>query len=207
MTKRSLNAILAILVFVPLVRAQSDPSRVEVFGGYSLLNPDIPGSAFSSGAEGQSIESVGEFVLGNVLGWTGEVAVNLNDWLGITANVAGYYKGIDVTFEGERVDGSASLHTFLFGPRATLSRGRVEPFVHAMFGFGRVEASGGLNGSTNRFDETGFAGAIGGGVDVTVNPNVSVRAIEIDYFPYRNATGEVFTFNNVRWGSGVVFRF
>jgi hypothetical protein len=57
------------------------------------------------------------------------------------------------------------------------------------------------------FDETGFAASAGGGVDVVAHRNVAVRAIEFDYFPYRNSTGDTFTFNNFRWRSGVVFQF
>ena len=45
-------------------------------------------------------------------------------------------------------------------------------------------------------------------MEISVHRNVVVRAIEVDYFPYVvNEDGDTFTLNNIRWGSGVSFRF
>jgi hypothetical protein len=200
-----LLSMLACLV-LPAV-AQDELPRVEVFGGYSLLRPNIPADIQGGGAGGEAAAEIGEFALGNVLGWGAGVTVNLNRMFGITADFSGHYKGLDVSFEGDRIDASADLHTFLFGPKFTLRNGRVSPFLHALFGVGKAGASARVNGDLAEFDETGFAAAAGGGVDVVAHPNVAVRAIEFDYFPFRNGNGETFTFNNVRWRSGVVFRF
>jgi hypothetical protein len=51
------------------------------------------------------------------------------------------------------------------------------------------------------FSETGFAAAIGGGIDFRVNNRFQVRAIQIDWNPVRIA-GE--TQNNLRLGAGIV---
>ena len=187
--------------------AQDEAPRVEVFGGYSILRPNIPADIGGSGADGEAAAEIGEFALGNVLGWGADVTVNINQTFGITADFSGHYKSLDVSFEGDRVDASADLHTFLFGPKFTMRNERVSPFVHALFGVGRVGASGRVNGDSSEFDKTGFAASVGGGVDVLAHPNVAVRAIVFDYFPFRNRNGDTFTFNNVRWRSGVVFLF
>ncbi|MBI3933840.1 MAG: outer membrane beta-barrel protein [Acidobacteria bacterium] len=186
---------------------QDEVPRVEVFGGYSILHPNIPADIGGGGAEGEAAAEIGEFALGNLLGWGASVTVNVNRVLGITADFSGHYKDLDVSFEGDRVDANADLHTFLFGPKITIRNERVSPFVHALFGFGRVGASGSVNGDSSEFEETGFAASVGGGVDVLAHSNVAVRAIEFDYFPYRTGNGDTFTFNNVRLCSGVVFRF
>ena len=198
--------VVALLVGLPAY-AQDEVPRVEVFGGYSLLSPNIPADLGGGGADGEAAAEIAEFALGNVLGWHAGVTVNLNKTFGITADFSGFYKSLDVAFEGDRVDASADLHTFLFGPKITMRNERVSPFVHTLFGFGKVGASAQVNGDSAEFDETGFAASIGGGVDVLAHPNFAVRAIEFHYFPFRNVNGEVFTFHNVRWSSGVVFRF
>lgn len=198
--------LVALLVGLP-VQAQNKVPRIEVFGGYSILSPNIPVDLGGGGADGEAVAEITEFALGNVLGWHTGVTVNLNKTFGITADFSGFYKSLDVTFEGDRVDASVNLHTFLFGPKITMRNERVSPFFHTLFGFGRVGASAQVNGNFEEFDETGFVASIGGGVDVLAHPNFAIRAIEFDYFPYRNANGEVFTFHNVRWSSGVVFLF
>jgi hypothetical protein len=142
-----------------------------------------------------------------VLGWGAGLTVNVIETFGITADFSGHYKSLDVSFEGDRVDASADLHTFLFGPKITMRNERVSPFGHGLFGFGRVGASAQVNGKSSEFDDTGFAASVGGGVDVVAHSNVAVRAIGFDYFPFRNGNGDAFTFNNFRWRSGGVFSF
>ena len=51
--------------------------------------------------------------------------------------------------------------------------------------------------------ETGFAGVIGGGVDIRVTPRIDFRAIQLDYNPTRLG-GQ--TLHNFRVGIGLVFR-
>jgi hypothetical protein len=184
--------------------------RIETFGGYSIIRPDLPGDIVS-GETGEAIEAAGQFILGNVLGWGGSVTVNINRFVGITGDFSGHYKNLSGSFEGARGKANLSLHTFLFGPTFKARQGKLEPFVHGLFGFGRPSAS--ISASDRNtdisidFHETGFAVAAGGGLDVIINDQVALRPIEVDYFPYRTSNGDVFTFNNVRWRSGVVIRF
>lgn len=181
--------------------AQDSLARVEVYGGYSLLRPNLPAKL---GGGDASTEKLAEFVLGNVLGWNGGATVNLGRSIGITADLSGYYKSIDARVEGSDLQANARLHTFLFGPRFTRRGERVRPFAHALFGFGRVSGSARKDRESESISKTGFAAAAGGGVDFVVHKNVSIRAIQFDYFPVRNSNGETLTFNNVRWGTGVV---
>ncbi|MBI3896184.1 MAG: hypothetical protein HY313_09660, partial [Acidobacteria bacterium] len=79
---------------LPLIqRAQAqDVPRVQVFGGYSILRPNLPADIFDLGADAEAGEKIGEFVLGNVLGWGSSVTVNINANFGITADFSGHYK-------------------------------------------------------------------------------------------------------------------
>lgn len=56
--------------------------------------------------------------------------------------------------------------------------------------------------SSYNFSKTGFAAAIGGGLDVNVAKRLSIRAIQVDYDPVRL---DQFTSNNVGIGSGIIF--
>src|SRR3954470_7119643 len=129
----------------------------------------------------------------NFNGWTGAFTGNVNNWLGITGDISGAYNS----------NLGASLHTynFLFGPTVSFSRTeKVKPFVHALFGVSHAGAGFfGLSATGNS-----FATALGGGADVRVNKNVSIRMIQADYFLTRFG-GE--SQNNARISTGLVLRF
>jgi hypothetical protein len=186
-------------------------SRMEAFGRYSILRPFLPGNLFTNSADNEIAKQTGEFMLGNIIGWGAGFTANLNEHVGITADFSGYYKNLEISYEDTHFDAGGSLHTFLFGPTLNTSIGKTKPFVRALFGVGKISAS--ANGSVedmsahSEYNKTGFAAAIGGGVDIPIGDRISLRAIEFDYFPYRHSDGRVFTFNNIRWGSGLVFGF
>ncbi len=51
--------------------------------------------------------------------------------------------------------------------------------------------------------ETGFAAAVGGGIDFRVNDRVDIRAVQFDWNPVRD-NGQVS--HNFRVGIGIIFR-
>jgi opacity protein-like surface antigen len=81
---------------------------------------------------------------------------------------------------------------------------RVRPFVQALVGVGHVNVES--DSIIGNFDqsETGFAAAVGGGLDIRIHRNVDFRAIKVEYNPVR-IEGE--TGNNIRLGVGLNFRF
>jgi len=195
-----LVALVLLVLLSSAAQAQELP-RIEAYGSYSLLRPNLP-----SVGDDPAIEAVGEFVLSNVLGWNAGATVNITNSFGITADFAGYYKSIDTRIEGADAEAHLKLHTFLFGPRFVRPGERLRPFAQALFGVGRARAE--LELDAEFFDESvsTFAASIGGGLDILVHRNVAVRAIQFDYFPVRHSNGDTLTFNNFRWGSGVVFQ-
>jgi len=102
-------------------------------------------------------------------------------------------------------DADADLHQFLGGAefKDNAVETKVKPFAHVLAGVAhaRVEASN----SITSFDEsdTGFAAAVGGGVDFKLSDRVDLRAVQFDYNPIR-ANGE--TSHNFRVGIGLIFR-
>jgi opacity protein-like surface antigen len=155
----------------------------NVFVGYSYYNAD-----FSS--LGRS----------NLNGWNGSVEGKVLPWVGIVADISGHYGSERVAVLCPEICPIASFsvheYDFLFGPRLSVSVGKIRPFAEAMFGGGHINAGGG--GS-----DTSFATALGGGVDYHLVPLVSLR-LEGDYVQTRffNATQ-----SNVRLSTGIVLRF
>jgi hypothetical protein len=178
---------------------------VEAYGGYSILRPNLPSDIGGSDA---SVERFGQFILNNVLGWNAGATVNITNVFGVTADLSGYYRSLGtIDIDGSDVSADLSVHSFLFGPQFSWSGERVRPFARALFGFGMLDASAEVDGEASDFDESTFAAAVGGGLDVVVHPRVFIRPIQFDYFPVRHSNGESLTFNNFRWGTGVVIRF
>ena len=197
--------IVALTVFGTFVtisaKAQSDYPRFELFGGFSLIRPSVPDNLGKNPSNSAFLQSAGESVLGNVPGWGASATLNLGRVFGITADFGGQYKHTD-TIQGFKVNANGDLHTFLFGPTVTMRKKLLSPFVHALFGVGRVGASN--IGSKFTWDETGFAASVGGGMDVAVHKHVAIRAIEVDYFPYRHSGATSSVFNDIRWRAGIV---
>jgi outer membrane immunogenic protein len=98
---------------------------------------------------------------------------------------------------------SAHQLNYLFGPRMYFptTRGRVFPFVQALFGGAQLSTSITGLGSDSA---SAFAMAFGGGADITLSKHVSLRAAQFDYlYTHFGGQGQ----NNFRIQSGIVYRF
>jgi len=117
-------------------------------------------------------------------GWNAGLTGNFSDWLGLRADFSGAYKS------------GFHFYTYTFGPEISVHLPVVKPFVHALFG--AATASGG--GSST----TGFDMMFGGGVDAG-HGRLAWRVVQADWMVTRFSG---FTDkNNVRVGTGLVFRF
>lgn len=122
----------------------------------------------------------------NANGWNAELTANANKHLGLVADFGGAY------CRGEHA------HSFMFGPQVSASlkeAKQVKPFVHALFG---AERSTYADQS-----DTGFAMAIGGGVDVNVHKHLSLRLAQFDWQRAYHGEGH----NRFAYTTGVVFHF
>jgi outer membrane immunogenic protein len=166
----------AMLLFAGIASAQ-DSSRVEVFGGYSLLHVSDQGAT------------------ADFNGGSGSLSYNLTPWLGVVGDFGGYHW----TNSG----GNANVVTYLFGPKLSYHRGPVTPFVQALFG-GAHESGNSFNASVS---EDAFATAVGGGVDWNATPRIGIRVIQVEYLLTKFNDGFNNRQNNARVSAGVVFRF
>lgn len=182
---RKLSAIFA-LVFIFCVGAfAQDHSKAEVFGGYQLTSID------------DSIDGNGRVALN---GWDAALTGYIKPHLGITADISGAYGNPNFNSTGG-LDVSFKNHYFLFGPTyRTSATDRASVFAHALFG--AAHSNGNFAGFTST--DNSFAMALGGGLDLKANRNVSFRVGQLDYL-YTRFTGV--KQNNFRYSAGLVFHF
>lgn len=125
----------------------------------------------------------------NFNGGSLSLAVNPNNWLGLVADFGGYHEAVKSGFE------SSNLISYLFGPRVSYRRDeRITPFAQVLFG-GTYDTYVG---------RSALAMTAGGGFDVNIDPRVSLRLVQAEYFMTRFGQQ---TQNNVRISAGLVFHF
>jgi opacity protein-like surface antigen len=187
-------ALCSVVLFVPAIVAAQDAPRIEAFGGYTYVHVNDLGTA-------------------NLNGGSASVAFKPAGWLGLVGDFGGY--------EGAKSGLNGAILTYLFGPRVSLRRGRITPFVQALFGGAYTSADppieagvlarlrpetgvagGGVFGSSNS-----FAMAEGGGVDVNATERLSIRVVQAEYMLTEFKDGIHNRQSDARISSGVVFRF
>lgn len=192
--------VFLLFLFGAVFAVAQEAPKIEVFGGYQYTNVDTKG-------------------LTNRLsfnGWDADVAAHLTPNFSIVGDVSGAYKTDTLDFGGLGLASSKlRLYNYLFGPRISASSGKLTPFAEALFGVGHATVGGSVIGlgSTNLGSNTGFAMALGGGVDLNASPHFAIRLAKFDYLMNRfnnnifgvNAGSE--NLNNYRVASGIVFKF
>jgi hypothetical protein len=187
-----------LLLFGSAAFAQSD-AKVEVSGNYSYVrfNPE-------------NSNIVNSFSLN---GGGGAFSYFFTNMIGVKAEFEGY-GSTTRTLVGTTTSVSANLFTYNVGPVVKYRKGRVQPFVEAMFGGAHSNVNANVcnalgtcirSPSNNAFDFI-----LGGGVDIPVTKSISIRPAEIDFMLTR--FGNTFTSgntnqSNLRYQAGVVFSF
>lgn len=160
--------------------------RFELGAGYSYVNFN-PGDPFPA--------------FGNH-GASGSLAYNPSRFLGLVAELNGYNFSRNVN--GNEL--KAGWLSYLFGPRLNLRRfDYFVPFVEFLIGGAHGGAQ--VTGDTN---QSAFALAAGGGVDIVFSKHVAWRFFQADYL-MTNFSGSALGGNsrqdNFRVGTGIVLRF
>ncbi|HEY0461683.1 MAG TPA: outer membrane beta-barrel protein [Pyrinomonadaceae bacterium] len=152
---------------------------------------------------------------------------NIHRYFGIKADFSGAFRSDEFqvsssdTINGNysyRGKGNNSYYNFLGGVQVknNVSRARFKPFAHALAGVAvtrsKNDALTCVSGTcptfiTNSvpftFNNTNFAMALGGGLDIKINDKIDFRAIQVDYNPiFRGG----FRQDNIRFGIGFVIK-
>ena len=191
-------AALFLACTAPFTFAQTgdDYNKVDVGVLYSHNRIDTgindPNENFLDAREG--FHGVEAFVKGNV-----------SRYVGLKGSYSFHRKSFDVVGNTTTVDVDANVHQFLGGVefKDNARETKVKPFARILAGVAHARAD--VNNSLVSFEEsdTGFAAAVGGGVDFKLSERVDLRAVQFDYNPIR-ANGE--TSHNFRVGIGLIFR-
>jgi hypothetical protein len=182
---RKLFFIVAVALALPIIAQAQDSPRMEIFGGYSYLRLD---DTLNDDRD--------------LNGWNASVNQTIFfNWLGFKADFSGHYGDSIVAF-GTGAD--LSTYLFLFGPQFTLRKSkRFQPFGHVLFGAVRSNLRSSVSGGPT-VENTAFAMAAGGGLDVRVLDKLSVRLFQADYVLTRfNDDNQ----SSLRASTGLVLRF
>lgn len=201
-----------ILACASMAAAQSDYKKFEFFGGFSHNRVDT-----GLGDDDPSFQDI----INEREGFNGfEVSAtgNLSRYFGIKGDFSGHFKKDSFPIPGvpgANVDIDSRLFNFLGGVQIkdNSTEGTFKPFAHALAGAANARNSVDFNDvaciaivpspcSPFTESETGFAAAIGGGLDIKASDRVSIRAIQVDYNPTRLFGS---TQHNFRIGVGIVF--
>jgi hypothetical protein len=159
------------------------PTKGNVFFGYSYYSTDI-----------SAVDRA------NTNGWEATFEGKVFPWVSIVADVDGHYGSENfpacAAFVCSTFNASIAEHNYLFGPRLSVSIGKIRPFAEVLVGAGHVNA--GLAGS-----DTSFASAVGGGLDYRIIKPIAWR-LQGDYVVTQFFGN---TQNNVRVSTGLVLRF
>ena len=212
-------SMLVGLLWTSTAMGQDDYKRFEFFIGYSHNRVDVgPVEDFDPGDDIEVSDIFDEREGFN--GFNASVVGNFNRYLGAKFDYSYHQKGFSFGPDETKI----RLHNFLGGIQIkdNAAEGTFKPFAHALVGFGRTAADlSEFDDELVDFDDSGFAAAIGGGIDIRVSDRVDIRAIQVDYNPMRfdftdfGATGvpgtpafrgdPTRTLHNFRIGIGIVF--
>lgn len=133
---------------------------------------------------------------------------NFSRYVGAKADFsAAFFKRTTVS-GNINIEDKRSVYNILGGIqiRDNTSQSRIQPFAHFLAGVAHTRnkfiCPPCLNPLSVR-NETGLAGAFGGGLDIKLNDKIRFRAIQADYNPIK-ADGRVI--NNIRLGVGISFK-
>ena len=164
----------------------------NVFVGYSYMSADLVSNSRS-----------------NLNGWNGSVEGKVLPFIGLVADFSGHYGSVPLAVNPtctaviggacSTLSASTDIHSFLFGPRVSVSVGKLRPFAHALIGASHISESASLLSGS----DTSFAYALGGGLDYHLIPLISWR-VQGDLLQTRFFGN---TQDNVRISTGIVVHF
>ena len=193
MTVARLLSLAWVVVLLAGFCSGQSSDRVQIFGGYSYVYPDFS----LTGPTGMS-------------GWNASATFATKHHWGFVADFSGYYPGYNFGCTG--CGQSAKVHTFLFGPQVSFTRGRLTPFARFLLGDSHITTA--LDGVPNYQTFTSnnaFTFGAGGGVDFGLTRRFALRG-QVDWLhngfqTSDNQRSNETSPNVVRVSTGIVFRF
>ena len=209
--RRLLFLLVAVVASASVAAAQSDYKKFEFFGGYSHNRVDT--GIDDSDPDFDDIVDERE----GFHGFNASITGNVSRYLGVKFDFAGHFKKKDFPLLGDpsALNLDSRAFTFLGGVQVkdNGTDATFKPFAHGLVGAANVRNEAIFRGVCIAIvpspcppsfteKETGFAAALGGGIDIRASDRVDIRVIQFDYNPTRVFDS---TQHNFRIGIGVVF--
>jgi opacity protein-like surface antigen len=179
----------------------SGQTSADVAFGYSFVS-----SGLTFGSSSGSVSS-GFAGRASLNGWDVSASIRLFHWLRAAGDVGAGYGTVPVDFSSllgsGKVNANTNLHTYLFGPRTSVSVGRVTPFGQALFGLAHQSIAANAFITNVAQKDTAFAFDLGGGVDFRLVSRVAWR-LQADYLQTKLFGS---TQHDPRISTGIVLRF
>lgn len=211
MMRRLVFLAIFVIACASMAAAQSnDYHKVEVYGGYSHNRIDT-GIGDADPDLSDIIDEREGFH-----GFNAAVTGNVNRYFGLRFDVSGHFKKKTFPVGTSNLELDSDLWQFMGGVQLkdNSTETRFKPFGHVLVGVarasneGRFTPTGGCiavfpSPCSDTFEEndTGLAGAIGGGLDIRAGKRIDIRVIQFDYNPTRLFDS---TQHNFRVGAGIV---
>jgi opacity protein-like surface antigen len=178
-----------------LAQTPEENPKNEFFAGYSYQSADINTLTIDPGRIGQN-------------GINLEYTRNITESIGITGDISAHFHRDSIRTGAGEFTRKREQYYFLGGIKfKARNSSRIRPFAHALFGASLFRGfTSDIRTSGNVFtidDETSFAMALGGGLDLRVNKRIDLRVIQVDYSPTFFGSGRQ---DNFRLCVGVVFK-
>ena len=200
-----ISAILICFLLVASCAIAQVPTKGNIFVGYSYgrVNFSAPVGPADGGATVFANPS-------NLNGWNGSLEGKILPFVGIVADLSGYYGSPGFTSECGFIPictpttgrATARVYNVLFGPRVSVSVGKITPFAHALVGFGHVSETASAPVSFSN-SASSFAEAFGGGIDYKLIRGIGWR-VQADFLQSHFFSNSQ---SNFRFSTGLVFRF
>ena len=195
--------VIAFALLLGMTAWAQDVPKVEIPLGFSMINvhPNLaPITSF------------------NVFGGGGQIDFNFGNVFGIKADLMGYTQGSGLRnqlTEHGLASGQANgnMFTYMFGPQVKKHSGKFQPFGEALFGSAHTNAYATILTAEGRLlqgqgSNSGFAMALGGGLDLQLSKHIALRPVEVDYLFTRfsaNRVNYTASQNNFRYVGGLNF--
>jgi hypothetical protein len=177
-----MKKLVLIAVFVmgfSVAAIAEDLPAYELFTGYSYFRFVPTGSS------------------ADLQGWNMAIAFNKNKNTAIVADVTGNYGRFNDRFN-KHDNRAIKVHSFLFGPKVAIPKGRYSPFLQALIGVYHINRGGGVSRDT----ENDFGCAFSFGMDIKASDKISVRPLQAEYVLVRS---KAIRQSDLRVSSGVIF--
>jgi hypothetical protein len=163
----------------------------QLFAGYSYMRANVR-EYYKSTPSVYSLRNQ----YANLNGWDVSITENVKSWLGGTLDASGHYNSPSLL----GTNTTQQAYSFSYGPHFFHQGRKWRPFAHVLMGLTHISTE--VSPVGPHVSGTSFTAAPGGGLDMRLFKDGSLRLFQAEYF-HTNLQGN--SQNQLRLSTGVVF--